>query len=46
MDNETRGQLRFLVTVEANEQEFDEICGKYLIREVTKIRRRRDEKSA
>jgi len=38
MVNETRDQLRFLVTVEANEQEFDEICGKYLVREVTKLR--------
>jgi len=38
MANETRGQLRFLVTIEANEQEFDEICGKYLVREVTKLR--------
>lgn len=38
MANETRDQLRFLVTVEANEREFDEICRKYLIREVTKLR--------
>ena len=38
MVNETRDQLRFLVTIEANEQEFDEICQKYLIREVTKLR--------
>ena len=30
-------EVRFLVTIEVNEEEFDRLCGQYLIREVKKI---------
>ena len=30
-------EVRFLVTIEVDEEEFDRLCGQYLIREVKKV---------
>jgi len=30
-------KMHFLVTIEVDEEEFDRLCGQYLIREVKKV---------